>query len=164
MLLTQRVSATIDNSPEIIWDFAADPKNWTASNALEHRGLEIFSKNGLPETGATFHQQEYVGRFFADLEGHFLYVDRPKVCVWAGIAKYRLLGGLLKIRIAEGGTATLTKVENGWELSHAVFMDYSNSLFGKLLYWTFTHLLDGQRAVFEHANREVVYFKAQLER
>ena len=42
-------------------------------------------------------------------------------------------------------------------------MDYSDSLFGKLLYWGFVHLLDGQRAVFEHANREVVYFKTYLE-
>ena len=164
MLLTQRVSAVIyDTSPERIWDFASDPKNWTASNPVEHRGLELFSKSGLPETGAMFHQQEYVAGVFADLEGHFLYVERPRVCVWTGIAKYRFLGGLLKIRIAEGGTATLTKLGDGWELAHEVFMDYSDSLFGKLLYWGFVHLLDGQRAVFEHANREVVYFKTYLE-
>ncbi len=164
MLLTQRVSAVIhDTSPERIWDFASDPKNWTASNPLEHRGLELFSRSGLPETGARFHQQEYVAGVFADLSGHFLYVDHPRVCVWTGIAKYRFLGGLLKIRIAEGGTATLTNAGDGWELAHDVFMDYSDSLFGKLLYWGFVHLYDGQRAVFEHANREVVYFKTYLE-
>ena len=164
MLLNQRVSATINNKPEIIWDFASDPKNWTASNKLEHRGLKISSKTGLPETGAAFHQQEYVAGVFADLNGHFLYVDRPKVGVWTGIATYKLLGGLLKIRIPEGGTVTLTEVENGWEFAHDVFMDFSDSLFGKILYWCFIHLFDGQKAVFEHANREVVFFKAQLEK
>jgi hypothetical protein len=163
MLLKQRVSAIIDNEPEVIWDFASDPRNWTASNTLEHRGLRILSASGLPETGATFRQQEYVAGFFADLEGHFLYVDRPSVCVWTGIATYRLLGGLVKIRIAEGGTATLTKVTGGWEFAHDVFMDYAGSLLGKLLYWSFIHLLHGQKAVFEHANREVLYFKTQLE-
>ncbi len=164
MLLTQRVSATINNKPEIIWDFASDPKNWTASNSLEHRGLKISSKTGLPETGAMFHQQEYVAGVFADLRGHFLYVDRPKVGVWTGIATYKLLGGFLKIRIPEGGTATLTKAENGWEFAHDVFMDFSDSMFGKILYWGFIHLFDGQKAVFEHANREVIYFKTQLEK
>ncbi len=164
MLLTQRVSATINNKPEIIWDFVSDPKNWTASNSLEHRGLKIFSKTGLPETGAALHQQEYVAGVFADLKGHFLYVDRPKVGVWTGIATYRLLAGLLKIRIPEGGTVTLTEVENGWEFAHDVFMDFSDSLFGKILYWCFIHLFKGQKAVFEHANREVIYFKAQLEK
>ena len=164
MLLNQRVSAIINNKPEIIWDFASDPKNWTASNSLEHRGLKIFSKTGLPETGAALHQQEYVAGVFADLKGHFLYVDRPKVGVWTGIATYKLLGGLLKIRIPEGGTVTLTEVKNGWEFAHDVFMDFSDSLFGKILYWCFIHLFDGQKAVFEHANREVVFFKAQLEK
>lgn len=164
MLFTQRVSAIINNKPEIIWDFASAPKNWSASNTLEHRGLKIFSKNGLPETGAAFHQQEYVAGVYANLKGHFLYVDRPKVCVWTGIATYRLLGGLLRIRISEGGTVTLIKVENGWEFAHDVFMDYSDSFFGKILYWSFIHLFDGQKAVFEHANREVVYFKAQLDK
>ncbi len=164
MLLRQRVSAVIyDTSPERIWDFASDPKNWTASNPVEHRGLELFSKSGLPETGVMFHQQEYVAGVFADLSGHFLYVDSPRVCVWTGIAKYKFLGSLLRIRIAEGGTATLTRAGNGWELAHDVFMDFSDSLFGKLLYWGFVHLFDGQKAVFEHANREVVYFKTRLE-
>lgn len=131
--LTQRVSAVIyETSPERIWDFASDSKNWTASNPVEHRGLELFTESGRPETGAMFHQQEYVAGVFADLEGHFLHVDRPRVCVWTGIAKYRFLGGLLRIRIAEGGTATLTSAGNGWELAHDVFMDYSDSLFGKL--------------------------------
>lgn len=164
MLLTQRVSAVIRGNPEKIWDFASDPKTWSASNKLEHRGLSIFSPSGLPETGAQFNQQEFVAGVFADLNGHFLFVDRPRVCVWTGIATYRLLGGLVKIRIAEGGTVMLTKADDGWEFSHDVFMDFSNSLRGKLLHWVFVHLLHGQKAVFEHANREVVYFKAELER
>lgn len=164
MLFTQRVSAIINNaSAERIWDFASDPRNWTASNPSEHRGLELFSETGLPETGARFHQQEFVAGVFADLNGHFLYVDRPKVCAWTGIATYRMLGGLVKIRIAEGGTATLTRVGNGWEFAHDVFMDFSDSWFGKGLHWGFVHLYNGQNAVFEHASREVIFFKAQLE-
>ena len=161
MLFTQRVSAIINNvsSVEKIWDFVSDPRNWTASNSAEHRGLEVFSKTGLPETGAMFHQQEYVAGVLGDLRGHFLYVDRPRVCVWTGIATYRLLGGILKVRVPEGGTVTLTKAGNGWELAHDVFMDYSDSLLGKLLYWGFMHMFDGQNAVFEHSKREVVYFK-----
>jgi hypothetical protein len=163
MLVTQRVSARINNTPERIWDFASDPINWSASNPIEHRGLQVFSKTGLPETGTTFHQKEYVAGVFGDLKGHFLYVDRPSVCVWAGIATYRILGGLFNIRIPEGGTVTLTKAGTAWELAHDVFMDFSDSLFGSILYWSFIHLLHGKKAVFEHANREVVYFKTQLE-
>ncbi len=55
MLLRQRVSAVIyDTSPEHIWDFASHPKNWTASNPVEHRGLELFTKSGRPETGVVY--------------------------------------------------------------------------------------------------------------
>lgn len=154
MLLTQRVSAVIhDISPERIWDFSSDRQNWTASNPVEHRGLERFSKNGLPETGAMFHQQEYVAGVFEDIRGHFLYVDRPRVCVWTGIAKYRLLGGLLETRIAEGGTATLTSAGNGWELAHDVFMDYSKlDQAGGL----FCHPSEGKRRLREVPQRRGV--------
>jgi len=164
MLIRQKVEITIKNKTEEIWNFAADPKNWTASNTLEHKGLKIFNKNNRPETGANFHQKELVAGIFADLKGHFLYVEKPKIVVWTGIAAYKLLGGLITIRIPEGGTATITQKNGSVRLAHDVFMNFPESIVGKIMYWCFINLLNGQKAVFDHANRELVYFKKQLDK
>ena len=69
MLLKKHTEIVINSTPEKMWDFAHDPKNWTASNPEEHRGLKFFNKNNRPETGTEFYQKEYVAGIYADLKG-----------------------------------------------------------------------------------------------
>ncbi len=161
MLLRKRVEIVIRSTPERIWDFASDPANWTASNPEEHQGLSFDNRANRPETGVTFHQRETVAGFFADLRGHIQYALRPKVCVWTGVATYRVLG--LRVRIPEGGAARLEPVEGGTEMSHAVYMDFPETLRGRIAFWLFKNLLRGEERLYSHAYKELLYFKGRLE-
>lgn len=163
MLLTKHTKITIDSSPEEIWDYAHSPDNWTASNPEEHLGLEFFNKENRPDTGTRFRQQETVAGFYADLRGHILYVEKPKVLVWRGVATYKILGGLLRPRIPEGGVVKLEKARGGYTISHDVYMDFPDTISGKILYWFFTKIYKGEEAVYNHTFKELEFFKRQLE-
>jgi hypothetical protein len=162
MLVTAEAAIVIKNSPEAIWDYATDPANWSASNPEEHFGLEIVSEDHKPRTDATFHQKESVAGVYADLRGHFPHVVRPKIAIWRGVATYKVLGGLVRPRIPEGGVVELQKTEEGVKLSHNVYMDFPDTLFGRLLRWFFQRR-NGQQAVYDHTYKELVFFKKQLD-
>jgi hypothetical protein len=159
MLLKQHTEIIINATPEGIWEFAYNPENWTMSNPEEHRGLVFFNKMNRPETGIEFHQKELVAGFYADLKGQILYAERPPVCVWSGTAIYRVLGGLLKPRIPEGGVVQVKRVDKGCKVAHDVYMDFPDSIFGKMLLWVFKKFFNGEKAVYDHTYRELVYFK-----
>jgi hypothetical protein len=163
MFITVETAITINSTAEAIWDYASDPANWTASNPEEHFGLRYSSKDKRPGTGVEFHQRESVAGIYADLRGRFLYVERPRIAVWAGTAVYRLLGGLVRIRIPEGGVVRAEETTGGMRLSHDVYMDFPNSLWGKLLAWMFKKVLNGPDKVYNHSYKELVFFKEQLE-
>jgi len=164
MYIKKNTEIIIQNTPENIWDFAYNPENWTASNKKEHRGLQFFNESNRPETGVEFHQKELVAGVYADLKGQILYAERPSVCVWTGIATYKVFGGLIKTRIPEGGLVTVTKSDSGWKISHNVFMDFPDTIVGKIAYWIFTKVLKGEKAVYDHTYSELEYFKEKLDK
>jgi len=164
MLIKKNTSIDIKAGAEDIWDFAHNPKNWTASNTEEHFGLKFDNKKNRPETGVTFHQKETVAGLFADLKGHIVYADKPNMLFWRGIATYKILGGLIRPRIPEGGLLQIKKKSNGTEISHDVYMDFPESLCGKLSYWAFKNIFKGEKTVYDHTYKELVYFKKELEK
>jgi hypothetical protein len=89
MLLKVDTQLEINANADEIWKTASDPAMWTASNPTEHFGLEYESHDNRPATGVKFRQKERVAGIYADLRGHFLYVDAPRVAVWRGVATYR---------------------------------------------------------------------------
>jgi len=164
MYVTAETEIIINSTPDAIWAYASDPANWTASNPEEHFGLTYSSEDNRPATGVEFRQRESVAGIYADLSGRFLYVDRPRIAVWAGTAVYRLLGGLVRIRIPEGGTARVEIVASGVKLTHHVFMDFPNSAWGRLQVWLFRNVFKGPEAVYDHTYKELVFFKERLEK
>lgn len=164
VLLTFETEIIIKNTPETIYKFITDPANWTASNPKEHFGLKYFSEDGRPRTGAKFYQREKVGGLYADLHGYFLYVDVPKIGVWRGVATYKLLGGLIRYRIPEGGIIKLEKTSGGTKLSHNYYMDFPDTLIGKLVLWYFKNRRNGEKAAYDHGYKELIHFKEQLEK
>jgi hypothetical protein len=163
MFLTVDTSITIRAAPEAIWDYACDPKNWTASNPTEHFGLRFDSPDNLPHAGVTFTQEESVAGIRAVLRGRFHYMDRPHLAFWTGIAVYRRFGGLLTVRLSEGGVLSLVEAEDGVQLSHNVYINFPDSTWGKFCSWFFRNYLNGRQAVYDHTFRELRYFKEQLE-
>jgi len=163
MYVTDNAEIAIDASPEEISEYVTDPVHWTASNPEEHYGLEYDTPDNRPREGATFHQAEEVAGMYADLHGRFSYIDSPNVAVWMGTAYYPLVRGLLTVRIPEGGTIRLEETEDGTRMSHAVWMDFPNNRRGRALKWVCTTVLDGTAKLYEHTNRELLFFKERLE-
>jgi len=163
MFVCVDTSITIRAPASAIWDFAAVPENWTRSNPAEHFGLRYDSANDRPGRGVEFVQRESVASLRCELRGRLHHFDRPRLAFWTGIATYRLLGGLLRIRLPEGGVLRVDEVDEGTRLAHDVFIDFPDSLAGRIARWTFLRVRDGRQAVFDHAQRELRYFKRQLE-
>lgn len=163
MLIKKNISIVIRSQPDKVWDFAHDPKKWTASNKKEHFGLTFNNKKNRPATGVAFHQKETVAGFYSDLKGHIVYAKRPEILFWRGIATYKVLGGLVKPRVPEGGLLQLKKVKEGTGISHSVYIDFPDTLFGRLTYWAFNNVFKGEKAVYDHTYKELVYIKNKLE-
>jgi hypothetical protein len=163
MFLTVDTSIRIRAAPEAIWDYASRPENWTASNPTEHFGLQFDSPDNLPHAGVTFTQQESVAGVRAVLRGRFHYMDRPHLAFWTGIASYRLLGGLLTVRLPEGGVLSVIEDRDSVRLVHNVYIHFPDSLWGKVCLWFFEKVYSGGQAVHDHTFRELRYFKERLE-
>lgn len=161
-LITSGASITIRCQAGELWDYAWDPEHWTASNPEEHFGLTFDTPDNRPRTNATFEQRESVAGVYADLRGHFPLVDRPRMVVWAGVATYRLLGGLFRPRIPEGGVIRVEELDDGVKVSHDVYMHFADTIIGRLLARAFRRR-DGEGALARHNDRELAFFKRQLE-
>ena len=146
-----------------VWDFAAVPEHWTASNPAEHFGLRFASADDRPGPGVEFVQRESVAGLKCELHGRFHHFERPRRAFWTGIATYRLLGGLLRVRLPEGGVLLLDERDDGTHVAHNVFIDFPDSVIGRIARWLFVRRLDGWQAVFDHAQRELRFFKQQVE-
>jgi hypothetical protein len=163
MFVTADTEVTAQADPNDLWEYAADPANWTASNPKEHYGLIYFCPENRPAQGVEFHQRERVAGMYADLRGRIVYMEKPNLTVWAGTATYKLFWGLFQFRLPEGGVLKLERTESGTKASHNVYIDFPNSLWGRMLRWVFLNILNGQKAVYDHTYRELVYFKEKLE-
>ncbi len=146
-----------------IWDFAAVPENWTASNPTEHFGLRFASADNRPGPGIEFDQHESVAGLRCKLHGRFHHFERPRRAFWSGTATYRLLGGLVRVRLPEGGVLQVDEGAVGTRVAHNVYIGFPGSLIGRLARFVFVRLRNGRQAVFDHAYRELLFFKQQVE-
>ncbi|PIS04679.1 MAG: hypothetical protein COT81_05150 [Candidatus Buchananbacteria bacterium CG10_big_fil_rev_8_21_14_0_10_42_9] len=162
MLVKIHTEININNTPEAIAEYAANPDNWTASNPKEHLGLKFYNDKNRPETGVEFYQKEMVAGIYNDLKGHVQYVDFPHVTVWRGLAKYRLLGPLVTFHLAEGGLVRLKEYESGTKMMHDYYIDFPDSVIGRILHWYFTKK-NVKEKLFIHGNNELQFFKKVLD-
>jgi len=159
--LTRRYEIIIKCSPEKIWDYAYNPETWTASNPDEHLGLVFYNKQNRPETGVAFYQKETVSGVYADLRGHILYAERPNVCVWTGLAKYRIFG-VIPLFVPENGVVIVEPADNGSLVSHTVYLRIPETIVGKL-FLKLSELFSNKKGFIPHTYKELQYFKAHLE-
>ena len=164
MLVTRRAEILIKADPEQIWDFINDPAQWMASNPEEHYGTEFFTPDQKVVTGGRFYQRESVAGVRADMKGHFLHVDRPNSVSWTGVAAYRLLAGLFRFRVPQSGIFKLETRADGMMMSHDMFIDIPDTWVGKLVAQYLTKSRNVEKRLYEHGQKELVYFKTQIER
>lgn len=162
--LTRRYEILINKkvSPEEIWEYAYNPETWTASNLGEHLGLVFYNRQNRPETGVAFYQKETVSGVYADLLGHILYAEKPRVCVWTGLAEYRPFG-ILPLSVPENGVVQIEDGKDGYILSHTVYLRIPNTIIGKL-FFKLSEVFSSKKGFIPHTYKELKYFKDQLEK
>lgn len=163
VLVTQRAEILVRGDAKEIWDLLNDPAQWMASNPEEHYGTEFLTPDKKVRPGGQFHQRESVAGIRADMKGHFLHVDRPRSASWTGVAEYRLLSGLIRYRVPQSGVVRLERQGDEMILSHDMFVDFPDTWLGKLVAWYFKRV-DGEKRLYEHGQKELMYFKTQIER
>jgi hypothetical protein len=157
--LTARYEIVIKRDAESIWEYVHDPRTWTASNPDEHMGLVFYNEEDRPKTATAFDQKESVAGVPADLHGHILFVKRPDICVWNGVARYRLFG-FMPFFVPEAGVVRQESTSGGTLLSHTVYLHVpKNSIFGKLLFY-FSARFAKRPGYIPHTFKELLYFKA----
>lgn len=161
MLVKIHTEIEINNTAKNIADYASNPDNWTASNPREHLGLKFYNSKNRPETGVEFYQKEMVAGLYNDLKGHMQYVDFPSTTVWRGLAKYKLLCPLLTFHLAEGGLIRIVESGGVSKMSHDYYIDFPDSLMGRILHWYFTKKKVKEK-LFAHGENELKFFKKML--
>ncbi len=159
--ITQNVRVKINRSAEDVWNYVSNSKRWTASTK-ENKGLKIKNKQEAIVQGAKFKQQENVGRVSTSVDGKFMSVVKPKLVAWKGMATYELFNGIIRIKLPEGGIFLLENEDNGTAFSHTVYVDFEDSLKGKLLYWYFKNVVKLDKALHRHNFQEFSYFQKKL--
>lgn len=161
--LTHRYEILVDKRipAEKIWEYAYNPKTWTASNPDEHLGLTFYNEPNRPETGVAFYQKETVAGVYADLKGHILYAKKPSVCVWTGVARYKLFG-FIPLSVPENGVIQIEPNEKGSLLSHTVYLHIPNTIIGKL-FMKLSSWYSKKKGYVSHTYKELEFFKKHLE-
>lgn len=59
--------------------------------------------------------------------------------------------------------SNLDKTDSETKASRNVYIDFPNSIWGRVLRWFFLNMLNDQREVYDHTYRELVYFNDKLE-
>ena len=163
MIVKIHTEITINNTAKNIADYASNPENWTASNTKEHLGLKFYNDKNRPETGVEFYQKEMVAGLYNDLRGHVQYHNFPSVTVWRGLAKYKILGSLITFHLAEGGLLRIEEKDGTSHVSHDYYIDFPNSMIGRILHWYFTKK-NVKEKLFTHGDNELKFFKKVLDK
>lgn len=164
MLVNRKAEILIKASPGQIWDFINDPAHWMASNPEEHYGTEFFTPDHKVVSGGSFYQRESVAGVRADMRGHFLHVNPPNDASWTGVAEYRLLLGLVKFRVPQSGIVKLEARDDGVMMSHDMFIDFPDTWLGRIVASYFSNSRKVEKQLYEHGQKELVYFKTEIER
>lgn len=159
--ITARYEVTIKNKPEVIWEYAYNPVTWTASNVKEHLGLVFYNNLNRPKTGTAFYQKETVAGVYSDLRGHIIYAERPKVCIWIGVGRYKLFG-FIPMDMPVSGSLELKPTKDGTRISHSLYARYPNTLFGRIFFYISKRYSE-KADYIPHAYKELLYFKEKLD-
>jgi uncharacterized protein YndB with AHSA1/START domain len=155
-------SIIIDESPEQVWEVMRDIDKWWKPSNPEHISLEHLDDRPATEVGARLRIREKVAGIPADAVGTITAVEEGSAVRWDADATYRLAGLCVDVgegvtwRIRPEGTASTVVSANVWAT-------FPPGIFGKVVAFVFTRLLDGIAKDREHARTELRYLKHTIE-
>ncbi len=155
-------SIVIDESPERVWELMRDVDKWWLPSNPEHISLEHLDDRPATEVGARLRIREKVAGIPADAAGTITEVEPGCAVTWDADATYRLAG--LRVKIGEGVTWRIQPVGSNSLVSAHVWATFPPGIFGRVVAFAFTHLLDGIAKDREHARTELRYLKRTIER
>lgn len=151
----------IDAPPSAVWDVMRDLEGWWPPSNPEHESLERLDGRGI-EVGARIRIREKVAGIPCVADGEITRVDPASAVTWEARARYRWLG--VSVPVGEGVTWRIQPGdEDATRVSGHVWATFPRGLFGRLVGFVFTHLLDGIAKDREHARTELRYLKRVIE-
>ena len=156
-------SIVIDAPQEQVWEVMRDVDNWWLPSNPEHISLEHLDDRPATEVGARLRIREKVAGIPADAVGTITAVEQGTAVTWDAEATYRLLG--LRVDIGEGVTWRIEphSSSSSTQVSAHVWATFPPGVFGKVVAFVFTRVLDGIAKDREHARTELRYLKRTIE-
>jgi len=155
-------SVSIDAPPEAVWAYLVDVEGWWVDSNPEHESIEILSGEDELGDGTRLRVRESIAGVPGVAEGEVTEFDPGRRVTWdAPGARYRYFG--LPLVVDEGVSWELAPSDGGTELTARVWASFPDSLVGRIVEWSFEHVLDGVERDYEHAMAELEYIKCELE-
>ncbi len=155
-------SIVIDAPPARVWEVMRDVDKWWLPSNPEHISLEHLDDRPATEVGARLRIREKVAGIPADAVGTITAVEQGTAVTWDAEAAYRLLG--IGVDIGEGVTWRIRpEAPSSTVVSAHVWATFPPGIFGKVVAFVFTRLLDGIAKDREHARTELRYLKRTIE-
>jgi hypothetical protein len=145
-----------------VWSVMTELEDWWVDSNPEHESLERLDDRGVA-VGARLRIREKVAGVPGEYVGELTrVVPMSEVTMEAPSARYRLLG--IPFTVGEGVTWRLEPLgEHAAQVSARVWATFPHGLMGRLVAWTFVHVLNGVAKDREHARTELRYLKRLLE-
>jgi hypothetical protein len=156
--------AILINAPaDVVWRELQDIERWWPPSNPEHDSIERLDDRGI-EPGARIRIREKVAGIPCEASGVITHVIPGAEVSWESTeARYGWLG--VTLTVSEGVT---WRVEPegaiASRLSARVWAAFPLSLWGRLVGWSFHHILNGVAKDRRHARAELEYLKRTIER
>ena len=149
-------------SPEIVWEYLVDIEEWWVKSNPEHESLEILSTTDRIAEGTHIEVRERIAGVPGVARGEITELVPEQRITWeAPGARYRYFS--IPLHVSEGVTWEVSPDDGGSELTARVWASFPDSLWGRVVEWSFKHVVDGVERDYEHAMRELEYVKRAVE-
>ena len=156
-------SIRIAAPPETVWDLLVDIEAWWVASNPEHESLEILTNTGTIGEGTRIEVRERIAGIPGVARGEITDFVPERRIVWeAPKARYRYFG--FPLTVSEGVAWEISPQDDGrTELTARVWASFPDTLWGRVIEWSFNYVVDGVERDYEHAMRELEYLKRAVE-
>ena len=156
------VATTIDCPPQRVWNYLVDVRRWWLPSNPEHESLEIVGPGDEIALGTKLRVRERIAGIPGEAMGTITEFVPGECATWEASARYRLWRQELSVE--EGVTWSIRRLERGTELAAHVWARFPDTALAKAFEWLFIHVFRGIAKDRRHAETELAYIRAELEK